>query len=332
MTVVRCAGFGARAVDVEVPAEIWPTVEEYLCGFVAVDAPASSEGSWRVVLSVRTDDAAERDAAPYGDYDDTRVWRAVDGAAREVRLIADAGSPYAPVHVVRVIRTVLRLTAAERDPSALFLHAGMVAWRGHGIAVVGNKRSGKTSTVIAATAAGAQFVSNDDLSLHRSAADATDAAGVLGVGWPRSVSIRLDTLAPLGLALPARSAHPSNSHRDEAQLLMPHEIGRMLGSRVVPRAPLRAVLFPAFGAGDTSTTRRLDPDEATERLVANLLSPPVKDDELLTHFALPSTMDLHARAARIAAAVPAFALSQSLPHLARRAELAELLDSVVDAP
>ncbi|MGW7466963.1 hypothetical protein ACWGJT_20210, partial [Streptomyces xantholiticus] len=265
-------------------------------------------------------------AAHYGDYDDTFVWREVDGEKRVVRLTAAAASAYAPVHVVRIIRTLLRLDTAQLDPSALFLHAGMVSWQGHGLAVVGNKRSGKTSTVMAAAAAGADFVSNDDLSLHRG------RDRLIGVGWPRSVSIRLDTLEPLGLRLPARPAHPSNKHRDEAQLLMPHEISRLLDCRIAPDAPLRTVLFPSFGADETSTLRRLDPQETAKRLLANLLTPPVKDDELTARFDLPSPEELSARVRQVAASVSAFELHQSLAQLARRTELAGILDQAVTAP
>ncbi|MEK8174682.1 hypothetical protein NKH77_53490 [Streptomyces sp. M19] len=68
--------------------------------------------------------------------------------------------------------------------------------------------------------------------------------GPVGHGWPRSVSVRLDTLGPLGLTLPVDTSHPANRHRTTAQLLMPAEIGRMLGCRIVPSAPLKAVLFP----------------------------------------------------------------------------------------
>ncbi|MFJ1646699.1 hypothetical protein [Streptomyces sp. NPDC088258] len=314
----------ARAVEVEVPTDIWPTVEEYLSGFVAVEPSNSSDGLWRVVLSMKTDTTRTL-GAHYGDYDDTLIWRKIDAERCVVRLTADASSAYAPVHVVRNIRTLLRLDVARYDASALFLHAGMVAWRGHGLAIAGGKGSGKTSTVLAAAAAGADFVSNDDLSLHEG------PDGAVGHGWPRSVSVRLDTLAPLGLTLPADAVHPSNRHRTDAQLLMPGEIGRMLGCRIVPSAPLRAMIFPSFTGDDAFVPRRLDVKETTERLLANLLTPPVKDDELRARFAPPSTERLADRVRRIAAGVPAFALHQSLTGLGFRTELAGMLDQVVTA-
>ncbi|WP_223778320.1 hypothetical protein [Streptomyces sp. 135] len=325
--VARCAGAdvgtGGRTVEVEVPVGVWPVVEEYLSGFVTTGPAGPEDGRWRVALAVRPEGTRAATAAHYGDYDDTGVWREVDGAHRSVRLTAATASAYAPVHVVRIVRTLLRLDAAEHDPSALFLHAGMVAWRGLGIALVGNKRSGKTSTVIAATAAGAHFVSNDDLSLHEG------PGGPTGVGWPRSVSIRLDTVEPLGLALPARPVHPANAHRSEARLLMPHEIGGMFDGRVAPKAPLCAVVFPSFAAHGSAVLTRVAPDEAAERLFANLLAPPVKDDELTSWFKLPDAAELGARARRIAASVPAFELRQRLDHLGNRPALARVLDEAV---
>ncbi len=262
----------------------------------------------------------------YGDYDDTLIWREIDDEKHVVRLTADASSPYTPVHVVRNIRTLLRLDVAQYDASALFLHAGMLAWQGHGVAVVGNKRSGKTSTVLAAAGAGADFVSNDDLSLHQG------PDGLAGQGWPRSVSVRLDTLGPLGLELPAGLTHPANRHRTDARLLMPHEISRMLGCRIAPAAPLKAVLFPSFTADEKFALRRLDEEETAERLLANLLTPPVKDDDLSARFAPPSAEQLADRARHLAAVVPAFSLHQSLTALGRRTELADMLDRVVTAP
>ncbi|WP_327341283.1 hypothetical protein [Streptomyces europaeiscabiei] len=341
--VARCAGAGTGArtveVEVELPVGVRPVVEEYLSGFVTTGPAGATghagttgptgeaepaDGRWRVALAVRPDGAhPSAAAAHYGDYDDTDVWREVDGAHRSVRLTASAASAYAPVHVVRIVRTLLRLGAAEQDSSALFLHAGMVAWRGHGIAFVGGKRSGKTSTVFAATAAGAHFVSNDDLSLHEG------PDGPTGVGWPRSVSVRLDTVEPLGIALPAAPVHPANAHRSEARLLMPHEIGGMFDGRTAPKVPLRAVVFPSFTADGAAALTRLTPDEATERLLANLLAPPVKDDELTSWFKLPDAAELGARARAVAARVPAFELRQRLDHLGRRAELARLLDGAV---
>ncbi|MFF5858526.1 hypothetical protein ACFY8B_23340 [Streptomyces sp. NPDC012751] len=264
--------------------------------------------------------------AHYGDYDDTLVWREIDAERRVVHLTADSLSPYAPVHVVRNIRTLLRLQTAEYDASALFLHAGMVAWHGHGVAVAGNKRSGKTSTVLAAAGAGADFVSNDDLSVHQG------PGGPVGHGWPRSVSVRLDTLGPLGLTLPAGTTHPANRHRTDVQLLMPEEVGRMLGCRIAPSAPLKALLFPSFTQDEKFVLRRLDEAEAAERLLANLLTPPVKDDALSAWFTPPPPRQLADRARQLGATVPAFALCQSLSGLGLRAELAGMLDRVVSAP
>lgn len=307
------------------PAEFWPTIEEQLAGFVAVGPPNSAENTWSVALSVKTDKTRPT-GAHYGDYDDTLIWREIDGERRVVRLAADASSPYTSIHVVRNIRTLLRLDVAQYDASALFLHAGMFAWRGHGVAVVGNKRSGKTSTVLAAAAAGADFVSNDDLSLHRG------PGGLVGQGWPRSVSVRLDTLGPLGLTLPADITHPANRHRTDARLLMPQEISRMTRCRIVPTAPLKAVLFPSFTGDEKCTLRRLDEEEKAERLLANLLTPPVKDDDLSARFASPPEEQLADRVRHLAALVPAFSLHQSLTALGLRAELAGALDRVVTAP
>ena len=110
---------------------------------------------------------------------------------------------------------------------------------------------------------------------------------------------------------------------------MPFEIGHMLDSRVTPRAPLRAVLFPSFGSDGTTTLRRLDQDDAAGLLIANFLTPPVKDDDLVAWFELPSKEELVARAYQVAAAVPAFDLSMSLTQLGCGTEVIRILDEAV---
>lgn len=91
---------------------------------------------------------------------------------------------------------------------------------GIGVALFGGSRAGKTSLIMASVLdRGGRIVCNDDVSLmagpdHEPAAGSVDC-GVIGVGWPRSISVRLDTLDLLfgrdrSRAVLASLSHPAN--------------------------------------------------------------------------------------------------------------------------
>ncbi|MFJ2867691.1 hypothetical protein [Kitasatospora sp. NPDC087314] len=242
------------------------------------------------------------------------------------RLVLDPSSaPEFAAHLAaRYVRILLRLQRAMR-PGELFLHAAMVASppgvgdAGRGIAVIGPKRAGKTSTVMAAMLAGAAFVGNDDLSVSRS------GAGWTGHGWPRSVSVRSDTFTALGVQLPSWSAHPARTAGPQEQageahpvMLLPSELASLLGSSAVrPSAALTGLVFPRFTpeAGDTAL-RELTPARTAERLRQERPVQVVKQaDFLLPHFPRPPLADAEEAWRAIAADVPGFELVQSFADL-----------------
>jgi hypothetical protein len=59
------------------------------------------------------------------------------------------------------LESALRLKVAETSPEHIFVHAGVVAWRGHAILVPGRSRSGKTTLVAALVKAGATYLSDE---------------------------------------------------------------------------------------------------------------------------------------------------------------------------
>ncbi|ARZ72329.1 hypothetical protein SMD11_6753 [Streptomyces albireticuli] len=104
----------------------------------------------------------------------------------------------------------------------LFLHAGLVELDGLGVALVGGSRAGKTSFIMAGVLDGSGvMVCNDDVSLTAE----PDGNGVLGVGWPRSVSVRLDTLDLLFGRERARAVRASLTHPANRTLLSLRESG-----------------------------------------------------------------------------------------------------------
>ena len=63
--------------------------------------------------------------------------------------------------VIRALQSDLQLFVATEAPSRLFVHAGVVAWRGRAILVPGTSFSGKTTLVAAMVRAGASYYSDE---------------------------------------------------------------------------------------------------------------------------------------------------------------------------
>jgi hypothetical protein len=83
-------------------------------------------------------------------------------------------------------RTV-RLHLAFEAPEHLFLHAGAVAYQGHGIVIPGASFSGKTSLVTALVRAGAEYFSDETAVI--------DGNGLLHP-YPKPLGMRLDSNLP----------------------------------------------------------------------------------------------------------------------------------------
>jgi hypothetical protein len=65
------------------------------------------------------------------------------------------------------LESVLRLRVAETSPEHIFVHAGVVAWRGRALLVPGRSRSGKTTLVAELVKAGASYLSDEFAPLDR---------------------------------------------------------------------------------------------------------------------------------------------------------------------
>ena len=63
--------------------------------------------------------------------------------------------------VIRALQTDLQLFVATEALSRLFVHAGVVGWRGRAILVPGTSFSGKTTLVAAMVQAGASYYSDE---------------------------------------------------------------------------------------------------------------------------------------------------------------------------
>jgi hypothetical protein len=120
----------------------------------------------------------------------------------------------------------LNLGIAERAPARIFVHAGVVGWRGHAIVIPGRSHSGKSRLVAALVAAGAQYYSDEYAVL--------DERGRVHP-FARPLSIRQPDNAP-----------PRHARAED--------LGGRTGTRPVP---VGLVLDTACRAGTTWRPRRL---------------------------------------------------------------------------
>lgn len=191
------------------------------------------------------------------------------------------------IHVGRVLRSILRWQLYSSG--ATYFHAGMVEKRGQGVVYVGSKRAGKTSSVLAALVTnGVRYVTNDDLAV------AVDGGVAVGLGWPRSISIRRGTVRQLANLLPglvsAQSVRPQPALPEQPMLLFPSEIAAVTNRSVLAEAPIKVVVFPEFAnsPSDQCSFGWLSPTEAADRLRNNLLPiPDDRDSYLRDYFKLP---------------------------------------------
>ncbi|MFE3578236.1 phosphoenolpyruvate carboxykinase (ATP) [Streptomyces vinaceus] len=189
-----------------------PPVAEHIARlagpYLSVEPGPGPAGSWQAVAGVEPPPGAvPEEVAALGEV---AVRYAVDHAHRTLYHRTPHGEDWTTQSLLRATRAIHRSAASRQG--MLFLHAGLVELEGLGIALVGGSRAGKTTLVMTSVLhGGATMVCNDDVSLSAE----PDGGRVLGVGWPRSVSVRLDTLDLLfgrekAQGVLSRLTHPAN--------------------------------------------------------------------------------------------------------------------------
>ncbi|MEU8825711.1 hypothetical protein [Streptomyces sp. NPDC048636] len=283
-----------HAVTLDVSPDTAAYVRALLAPYIQLaPAPEGTEPRWRIGVADPKRPMGQEVVIPSATEPLTRLW--YDGTARE--LLFDPAMPHDFLrhNFVRFVRILLRLMHTT-DPE-VFLHAGMVAQGECGALLLGEKRAGKTSTVLSALRSGHRFVGNDDVSVR------ADGRGWAGRGWPRRVSVRGDTFAAVGL--------PGDTHR----VLHPSEVRDVAGGPpLLAEARVRVLVFPRFHPEPGVVP--LGPDEALDRLAANELPTAVKHVDFLLPFfdSVPPSVR-RGLLARIAADMPAFELRQEFSAL-----------------
>jgi hypothetical protein len=278
------ASCGSAWVELVAPE---PAVAEFatLAGDFVRLTPARGDLTAPAVVQVGRDaprgDGWRRLVYP-SDYEPDRViW--VHDARRHIA-VAGEPSDWRAQQTLRSVRHLLRWQVHAAGD--LLLHGGLVRLDGNGVAFVGAKRSGKTSSILSALVhGGADFVSNDDLTVGES-----EDGALRGYGSPRTVNVRTDALLALAESAPVVSglltgvAHPTNSfegrHRTTEALhtasgaalpgslwVRAAELCGTVGCGSLPESRVDAVVLPRFAeCPDGPVVERLDRDTAAAEL------------------------------------------------------------------
>lgn len=190
--------------------------------------------------------------------------------------------------VARSIRNVLRWQ--HMAAGDLFLHGGATILGSTGLLVVGDKRAGKTTTMLTMMLrCGAAYVANDDVTV-------SDRSGSLtAYGWPRTVNVRWDSFNTFADDFPRLAhlregwGHPTNAEvlaRGEGSALgLWVPIGELVlacGVIAVSSTAVSAVVFPTFVEHvEACGVHHLTEDDVRTRLLENQDELAVKFDPFL---------------------------------------------------
>ncbi|MBO4206730.1 hypothetical protein [Micromonospora echinofusca] len=289
-----------------------------------------------------------RDAPPTGPgwreevlssaYEPDRVLRVHDDD-RVIAVVGGTGG-WRTQQVLRSVRHLLRWQAYATGD--LLLHGGLVTLGGRGVAFVGGKRSGKTSSILSALLRGhADFVSNDDVTV----AEAVDGR-LVGYGAPRTVNIRTDSLLALAGAYPdlagllTGASHPTNGfvgrHRTVEAVrtttgatlpgslwVRASEIAEVTGVALRPEAPVDALVLPGFDdTVDGPVLTRLDRATAAAALAGHIERQGTRYDPFLADWYPDTDAARRQRLVdRLLDEVPCYRLTQDMRRLAESTDL-----------
>ncbi|QHW35918.1 hypothetical protein GZH82_00220 [Staphylococcus ursi] len=171
---------------------------------------------------------------------------------------------------VRFIRDIFRNYLNYRN--MLFFHGGLVYDKINnvGISIMGEKMSGKTSTILSWLNKSSYYVTNDDISVKK------EGTNIMGYGWPRAVSVRNDTFDMLEMdkvSIVKNLTHPSNKTKlkKSATFLYPYELANVTNSMIKDECRINYIIFPKFDDAITDPQiTRLSKSEFKQNLLTNI--------------------------------------------------------------
>ncbi|MBO4347256.1 MAG: hypothetical protein J5840_06430 [Lachnospiraceae bacterium] len=151
---------------------------------------------------------------------------------------------------IRLARDIIKHTLMSRGFSCL--HGGMVSYQGKGICFLGEKKHGKTSFMLSMLATGkASFISNDDISIS------AQGSGLEGTGFPRSISVRKDSIGMMDNILNKYDftkdlKHPDNGNKELSanNFYFVNELADIFGCDITPKAGINCFLYLEFTDGE----------------------------------------------------------------------------------
>ncbi|MFI9202528.1 hypothetical protein [Streptomyces sp. NPDC053048] len=302
--------------------------------YMAVEPGSSGPGAWEVIAGTVPPDHAERESVTA--QGEVAVEYAVDHSARKLFHLAPEGDAWVTQSLLRATRAIHRSEASRQG--VLFLHAGLIELNGLGVALIGGSRAGKTSFITAGVLNGSGvMVCNDDVSLTVD----PDGETVVGAGWPRSISVRLDTLDLLfgrdrAQAIRSSLSHPANetllSLRDAGiekhgtALIYPWEYADLLNTKIGQSVKVDAVVH--LSLADDPAEAELAPVPLSARaglLEKGVLALPNKHLNIFGHEPAPGS---RRRTRAALTALPTFRFRYAFRDVRRQVDrLAEYLDA-----
>lgn len=150
-------------------------------------------------------------------------------------------SPYG-VGLLNYFDSILRVTIGEWARGFVFLHAGVVGWKGKALILPGHSHSGKSTAVLSLVKAGAAYLS-DEFAI-------VDEFGNVH-SFERPINIRSET----GTGKKVSEIEPAS-----------------LGNVFLGSMPVGAILFTQFVSGVDWSPRNLTPGTALMKLIEQALS------------------------------------------------------------
>ena len=152
----------------------------------------------------------------------------------------------------------------------LFVHAACAAFGSRGVALIGPKRTGKTTTLVSLVAAGWDFVTNDKAALKLRGEE------LIGRGFPVSAGVRPGTIEalPKVFGTPvAREVLAGYAPDAGGRLVLsPRDLASLGGSRVRTECEVRAFVTPVFDEPcAVATLELMSPCQAAATLHENRL-------------------------------------------------------------
>ncbi len=337
---------GPARVVLEGPASSLREIARYCHPYYNIKTVrAVPEGVWRILCG-RTD-ADFNGWAFYESVVRNEPTRRIRYDLRSKTLaVVTVDSQWLCVFTGRLLRDLLRWQLLGAD--TLFFQACLVKIQETGIAIGGPPRVGKTSTALALVGCEkARFIADNDLLCI------IEENSVFGMGWPRSICIRRDTIPILEKWWPRFGAriesftHPNNHNPTggvrEFLHLSPGELSELSQTAVLAEAPVSAFIFPEFTEGNVAPRlTRISEDEATARLteiwdflperkVGQRSSDAFEGKRtwkslcfnpfLADAFLISEPDQLRLKVRKLSSVLPCYVLKQPLSHVARSAEI-----------